>query len=228
MHDQLLLNPVWHALRGPQRDFAQRHDTLMRFPASVAPFVALRSADSVNPETLLDAVAPGETVDFVGVAPTLDTDWTCAEPEPIAQMHCEQRLIVNTRADIVELDASLVPQMLKLTGLVYPGYFRVRTHELGRYLGIFDHGELVAMAGERMRLGPWVEISAVCTHPEHLGRGYAQALVANLVNAILAGGARPFLHVSTQNARAISVYQRLRFERRGVINVWLAQRKLPG
>jgi predicted GNAT family acetyltransferase len=79
--------------------------------------------------------------------------------------------------------------------------------ELGRYFGIFDSGRLAAMAGERMGMPGFREISAVCTHPDFLGRGLARQLVAFLGNDIFAGGSTPFLHVSPQNERAKRLYE---------------------
>jgi predicted GNAT family acetyltransferase len=97
---------------------------------------------------------------------------------------------------------------------VYPHYFRARTIEMGRYLGIYSGDTLVAMAGERMGMDRHQEISAVCTHPDFTGRGYAQRLVAELNNAILDSGRLPFLHVSHVNTRAKSLYQRMGYTHR--------------
>ena len=40
------------------------------------------------------------------------------------------------------------------------------------------------MAGERMKPGNFVEMTAVCVHPDHRGRGYAQALLAAFRSAM--------------------------------------------
>ncbi len=169
-------------------------------------------------------VAPGEWVDFVAVAPALDASWQVAPKEVIAQQHCAAALPVADGSAIVPLGEVHAEQMLALTRLVYPGYFRPRTRELGNYIGIFAEGQLIAMAGERMQIGEWQEISAVCTHPDHLGRGHARRLIAILVNSILERGQRPFLHVSVQNERALALYRTLGFETRTEIELWLAQR----
>jgi len=97
--------------------------------------------------------------------------------------------------------------MLALTALVYPGYFRPRTRTLGRYYGVLDDGRLAAMAGERMAVSGCTELSAVCTHPDYLGRGLAHRLVAHVAHAIRQRGLQPYLHVSNRNARAIKVYE---------------------
>ena len=103
------------------------------------------------------------------------------------------------------------PQMLSLTKLTNPGPFYDRTIEFGNYHGIFEGDQLVAMAGQRMHLGNYIEVSAVCTHPDHLGHGYATALILHLVKLIRAQSAIPFLHVRTDNAGAIKLYKTLGF-----------------
>ena len=115
---------------------------------------------------------------------------------------------------IVELGANDSPEMLELTALTKPGPFGPRTHELGYYVGIRDAGKLVAMAGERMKVPGYTEVSAVCTHPDHLGKGYAAALMTEIMRSIRAHGEKPFLHVRSDNARAIAIYERLGFYKR--------------
>ena len=110
--------------------------------------------------------------------------------------------------------------MLALTELTQPGPFNPRTHDLGRYIGIRVDGRLAAMAGERMRPEGCTEISAVCTHPDYLGRGLARRLMAMLTNDLLARGVQPFLHVSHENTRAKTMYERLGFRTRTDIGFW--------
>lgn len=111
-------------------------------------------------------------------------------------------------AEIVTLGAADVPAMTALTALTKPGPFSARTHELGTFLGIRVGGELVAMAGERMKPGNFTEMTAICVHPAHRGRGYAQALLGAIARQIEARGEVPFLHVFSNNASAIALYQR--------------------
>ena len=67
------------------------------------------------------------------------------------------------------------------------------------------------MAGERLHLTDYTEISAVCTDPDHTGKGYAAFLVSFLADQMLKKGKKPFLHVKHDNQRAINMYQRLGF-----------------
>jgi predicted GNAT family acetyltransferase len=104
--------------------------------------------------------------------------------------------------------------MIELTALTKPGPFGKRTHELGTYLGIRRDGKLVAMAGERLKVPGHTEVSAVCTHPDHTGHGYARILMSEVMRRIRVRGERPFLHVREDNVRAIALYERLGFEAR--------------
>jgi predicted GNAT family acetyltransferase len=114
--------------------------------------------------------------------------------------------------------------VLALTALVYPHYFRSRTIELGRYFGIYQQGRLAAMAGERLGMDGHQEISAICTHPDFNGRGYARRLTAMLSNDNLVRGRTPFLHVSHDNVRAMRMYERIGYRRRRDIGFWSLRR----
>jgi Predicted acetyltransferase len=75
---------------------------------------------------------------------------------------------------------------------------------LGTFLGIRIDGRLVAMVGERMKPANCTEITAVCVHPDHRGRGYAQVLLAAISRQIVARGEIPFQHVFSHNESAIA------------------------
>jgi predicted GNAT family acetyltransferase len=116
--------------------------------------------------------------------------------------------------EFVRLTQADVPEMLALTELTKPGPFGTRTHEMGDYFGIRSAGALAAMAGERLRMPDYTEISAVCTRPDYLGKCYASALLEMLVERICSRAEVPFLHVRSTNVRAIQVYERLKFRKR--------------
>jgi predicted GNAT family acetyltransferase len=73
---------------------------------------------------------------------------------------------------------------------------------------------LVAMSGQRLQVPGYTEVSAVCTHPEHTGKGYAAALMLEVMRRIRDRGETPFLHVRGDNSRAIALYERLGFRAR--------------
>ncbi len=149
--------------------------------------------------------------------------WTLLARAPLLQMVWENGHALNdsrvsseaaSGQEIVELTAAHATEMIELTALTKPGPFDKRTHELGRYIGIFREGKLVAMAGERLKVPGYTEVSAVCTHPEHTGHGYARLLMNDVMQGIRQRGEIPFLHVREGNARAIELYERLGFRRR--------------
>lgn len=221
-------NPVWESLISRHAALARRAGNAARYPSDTAPFVAVGVADRSAAAQLASLVEVGEQVLFVGVTPPLDAGWTIEPEVLIAQMTCDARLPVTDGPPIVELLPDKVDDMLALTALVYPFYFRPRTVTMGRYFGIYDGGTLAAMAGERMRFDGHQEISAVCTHPDYTGRGHAQRLVATLTNDILDGGRVPFLHVAHQNVRAKALYERLGYTMRADIPLVAVRREAEG
>jgi predicted GNAT family acetyltransferase len=128
--------------------------------------------------------------------------------------------------DIVTLGAADVPAMMALTELTKPGPFSARTHELGTFLGIRIDGQLVAMAGERMKPGNYTEMTAVCVHPSHRGRGYGQMLLAAISRQITARGEIPFLHVFSNNDAAVALYRRQGMEIRRRLYVTVLQKQM--
>lgn len=128
---------------------------------------------------------------------------------------------------IVELTAADAPEMLALAQLTKPGPFGLRTRELGTYLGLRHDGHLAAMAGERLRVPGFTEISAVCTHPNYLGRGHAATLMTTLMERIKGRGEVPFLHVREDNTRAIALYERLGFTKRVRLHFAVVRKPLP-
>jgi predicted GNAT family acetyltransferase len=70
------------------------------------------------------------------------------------------------------------------------------------------------MAGERLKVPGFTEVSAVCTHPEHTGKGYARLLMTEVMRRLFDRGERPFQHVRESNRRAIEIYERLGFVKR--------------
>ncbi|MFC5490809.1 GNAT family N-acetyltransferase [Dokdonella soli] len=221
-------NPVWASLNSDHAVLARMAGSAGRYPADVAPFVAVGASDTQAEEQAASLVAAGESVCFVGLAPPLSAVWSVEQSVAIAQMTCRSRLEVVDGPAIIELSWIHLADMLALTALVYPHYFRPLTIEMGRYFGIYDGDTLAAMIGERMRFDGHQEISAVCTHPDYTGRGYAQRLVAMLTNDILDSGRLAFLHVSHENARAKSLYERIGYAFRTDIPLLAVKRLADG
>ncbi len=209
LHDSLE-NPFWAALTTTHAAHAQDVGALKRFAPEVAPFCAVGHA-AADIRTARGA-RPGEALNFLGVIPELPDGWSVLQRGAVLQMvYAGSGAGEATGPGARVLGEADLPAMLELTALVYPEYFRPRTAVLGKYIGLHEDGKLVAMAGQRMASTGYREISAVCTHPAHTGRGHARRLIAQLTRDILAEGRTPFLHVSASNERAWGLYQDLGF-----------------
>ena len=210
--ENLFSDPVWHALRTKHRRFAVTNGDACRYPADVAPFAAVGSAGTRAMRQLASLLAPAEAV------------WIFAEeylsaPElnRMETLKCLQMVLPDEvtppdsttgMAALSDLDA---PEMVALTDAAFPGFFRSRTYQMGSYYGLRVDGELVAMGGERLMLDGYSEISGVCTHPAHRGKGYAANLIWQLVRKHRRDGDVSWLHVAAANRRAIELYHRLGF-----------------
>ncbi len=216
----VLDNPVWSALSTTHSSFAEGDAFAKRYPFDVAPFAAIGDQSAESYHSLAQLLDPGETVALpLAAMPDLPAGWTNVRRIDSAQMVWKGSAPPPVNHDIDRLNILRVDEMLALVELTKPGPFLRRTPELGSYLGIYEAGQLVAMAGERLRPLGHTEISAVCTHPEYRGRGYASSLVSALIQKITKRDEIPFLHVRSENVGAIRVYEKLGFKTRRVINI---------
>jgi len=210
-----LRNVIWQALTTRQARFAESCHSARRFMREVTSLCAFPQPDDEGYAGLALLAGPGGTAAvFLDQPYEARPGWDYVVGAPLLQMICPNGHGSNQTkppAEIVELGDKDSPEMLELTTLTKPGPFGPRTHELGYYVGVHDNGKLVAMAGERLKVPGFTEVSAVCTHPDHLGRGYAAALMAEVMRGIRKRGETPFLHVRADNTRAIAIYERLGF-----------------
>jgi predicted GNAT family acetyltransferase len=164
---------------------------------------------------------------FLDAPPILPDGWSMLISGQMYQMVYEAAPPQKPSQVLRKLTEADVPDMLALTKLTEPGPFLPRTIELGSYFCIHDSGSLVAMAGERLHLTGFTEVSAVCTHPDFRGRGYGNALMSVVISGILNRGEIPFLHVKTENP-AVRLYQKLGFEIRAQLHLAVIQHSLTG
>jgi ribosomal protein S18 acetylase RimI-like enzyme len=224
MHDAALDNPIHAALASLHRGLRLGGDGVWRYPPDVAPFLAVAEPGPAWSDAAARAVPAGDTVYLLGVAPRIASGWSLKAYAPLAQLVCESPVAMIEGPEVIELGEPHRAEILALTARVYPHYFRPRTMELGRYFGIHVEGRLAAMIGERLGTETTREMSAICTDPDFLGRGYARRLTAMLTNQTLARGALPFLHVSHENARAKSLYEQMGYRLRRDIGFWSLRR----
>ena len=215
--DALLDNPIWNSL-------ATRHAHLAlgarvgqglarRYPADIGPLSAFQEPTPEAYADLAAMVPEGDVaVLFLEDQPCIPTGWQLLRGGTLVQMICptipEQRPLDAT---IVPMEAADIPEMVALAGLTEPGPFRQSTAKLGGFLGIRVDGRLAAMAGQRLSPTGFAEVSAVCTHPDFRGRGYAQALVAAVTRKIHVEGGVPFLTSFEANTGAVRIYQQVGF-----------------
>jgi GNAT superfamily N-acetyltransferase len=210
-------NPAWSALTTAQAGFAQGTDDAKRYLPGLLPFVGL--APEADPVKLGPYIGAGEFFYLIGDLPTLPTGWRLEHELPCAQLLAPENLhcMPQPTEPIVLLGEADKAEMFALIDSLQPGYYYPDTRQIGEYFGIRRDGRLVAMSGERMRMTGYSELSAICTHPDFTGRGYAQQLIAWLCRRRVAEGIGPFLHVSLANQRALRLYLHLGFRhRRGI------------
>ncbi len=213
--------PFLSSLRTLHAHLALESGAVVRYPGDVAPFLGVADTDADIDGDLDALVAEGESVYLLGAMPEVPRGWTIESFRPLAQMVCEVPIAMIDGPDIIELNTDRHrADVLELTALVYPHYFRPRTMAMGRYYGIYDGSRLAAMIGERLGTHAFREMSAICTHPDFTGRGLAQRLTASLTNDTLSTGRMPFLHVSHDNARAKALYEFMGFRLRRDIGFW--------
>jgi len=156
-------NPVWSCLTTRHKHLAYGGTLARRYPPAIAPIAAI---SDTSPECVAALEALVEIGDDVGIlgssVPVLRANWETLHGSRLTQMIRRSRaLLPEGDADTSTLGPSDVAEMLSLVDLTKPGPFRPRTIELGAYLGIRESGRLVAMAGERMWVGKFREVSAV-------------------------------------------------------------------
>ena len=211
MADHPLDRPVWAALTTRQSGLALGNSRAVRIDPDYGLFIA--AADQ-SPASLaaLAAILPAEGA----VAMVEAHDWPpipgarAEPPAAVCQMVAgELKSVAPAGFEIVDLVESDAAEMFDLARLTQPGPFYGRTHRLGDFVGVKTDGRLVAMAGERLRLPGFTEVSGVCTHPDHRGHGYAAALMSVVAGRIEDRGETPFLHVFAHNTGAIRIYEAL-------------------
>jgi len=214
----VLDNVIWQALTTRHARFAEGSGGARRFVREVSPLTAFEETNSEGYTALAGLVGVGGMAAlFLGTAYEAQAGWELVAGGPMLQMVCENGGAEPARSDspeTVRLGVTDSPEMMELAALTKPGPFGSRTHELGAYVGIRSQGKLVAMTGERLKVPGYTEVSAVCTHPDHTGKGYARVLMTEIMRGIRDRGEIPFLHVRRDNTRAIGVYEQLGFRTR--------------
>jgi ribosomal protein S18 acetylase RimI-like enzyme len=224
-------NVIWQALTTRQIHCAEICGEARWFLRDITLLSAFREPSDKGYDSLAQLAGPGGTAAlFLDEPYRPRPGWELLAGPPLLQMIFERGSLPTLPAAgdsaIIELGKTDSPERVELATLTKPGPFGMRTHELGTYLGIrrrvggrvservSEKEKLVAMAGERLKVPGHAEVSAVCTHPDHTGQGYAGILMTEVMRRIIARGETPFLHTREDNLRAIELYQRLGFKTR--------------
>ncbi len=221
--------PIWSALTSGWAKLAEGSDAAWRIDRAVGLFGAARDE---SPESLaaLAALVPerGELW-LVERKPMRLPDGIRLAKEGLAVQMVLDRLVPghSNPPDLIPLGDSDGAEMFALATLTEPGPYVRHSHRLGGFVGVKVDGKLVAMAGERMRMPGFAEISAVCTDPAWRGKGLAGHLTRHVANAILARGETPFLHCYASNAGTVALYEAMGFRVRTEIRAPILVRDAP-
>jgi ribosomal protein S18 acetylase RimI-like enzyme len=222
----MLSNPVFHALLTGDSSRSEGTASAKFFDPDISPFVGFDSANKKGFDELYHLMPPGRKI-LYACREKMDTPkgW-----ELIIHIEGLQFLFTGminatlSTDDCLPLDPTHVTEMIALAKLTKPGPFDKRTIEFGHYYGIFDNGRLAAMTGQRLHPGDYSEVSAVCTHPDFSGKGYARQLLLHQVQLILSQRKKPFLHVRADNSRAIDLYEKNGFTVNGPMQFYFLKR----
>ena len=225
--DNELDNPVYYALITGDAAMSSGNDHVKYFDEEVSPFAGFSKDYENGFSDLYNLLPPQRKILYACRKPI-------EEPNEWEVMHAIAGLqfvfdpscpIAPHSMEPVPLQTEHAEEMVELARLTKPGPFNMGTIRFGGYHGIFENNRLVAMTGQRLHLSRYTEISAVCTHPNYLGRGYAANLMLHQLSLIRSQGKIPFLHVRDDNARAIALYERLGFQCSGPMQFYFMRKR---
>ena len=219
-------NPIWTALNSDVVPYVFRRGNAVFIDRKMGFFAGLSSYEVEQLDQLYAVMDPGMRVILFTLGfLELDAKWKVRNDNALLQMVFESPSIhLPLDSNIRALGAADVPNMLALTQLAKPGPFLENTIDFGGYFGYFLEGRLVSMAGTRLAAGPYTEVSAVCTHPDFVGRGLAKLVLPQVVNYIQQRHQIPYLQLYPDNLPAYGLYQRLGFVERANSRVYALEK----
>lgn len=207
---------IWTALTTRQAHLSEGDESARRFRSDIGPFAAAMDLSDAAVASLATIIPADGDISLLEPSPPaapsgIDIAFTAPGVQMITRAFARG---ASKSLPVEALGDSDAAEMLALALLTRPGPFRARTHTLGRFIGIRDNGQLIAMAGERLQTDEFIEISGVCTHPDYRSRGYGATLLTTVGQRILDEGKTPFLHAYASNTGAIALYRSLGFTHR--------------
>ena len=227
--EHILDNMIWNAITTGNNDIAIINGDVGCYLPDIAPFAGMREFNDANLKKLYEFIPANRSVAISSLHKMdhAESKWKLLQPMDVTQMIYDFPVDTFTTKNsslIVQLSDEHIPQMIELTALTRPGPFLQQTIRFKNYFGIFIGGRLAAMTGQRMHPEPYMEVSAVCTHPDFRGRGYAKALMLHVMKIIIDNSFIPFLHVLSNNNNAIELYKTIGFQTRKQIYVDVIRR----
>jgi predicted GNAT family acetyltransferase len=219
--------PAWNALNTAHAALAEGDARALRYPASIIPFAAAADDSAESLAALEDLLSGDEIMALVEAGPiTVPEALTVMVQGQLVQMTGERAYprIADSRIEPLTPDDAV--DMLALATLTKPGPFTLGAQSLGQFWGVKVDGRLVAMAGQRMRMPGFAELSGLCTHPDFQGRGLGALLFRYVAGEISARDETAFLHAYASNTSAIALYERLGFQRRAEMNLRIVRRSV--
>ena len=219
VEENKLDNPVWYSLSENHQKFAIDYGKTKFYHPDYGPFGGFTALENTT-IAIKEYSALIDNFFIVGEKPEIADSLKIAKELVCLQMVVNEKIQLPIDVEIVKLTEDHNEILCDLVNLVQPGYFKNKTIMLGDYYGIFKDNQLVAITGERMKMNSFTELSAIITHPDHTGKGYAKQLITHVVNAIFDQGKIPFLHVAENNSSAIALYEKLGFTTRRKMSFW--------
>ncbi len=208
-------NVFWQCLSGPHRDWTVGSERARRYRKGYSQIAAFADPGNADLNALAAITQVGESFYVQGWSgPLQGKEWSIAFEAPMVAMAWTGAVKPSpSHRTLVRLTAEHWPEVKALVELTRPGPFGPHTLSMGEFVGLFDdQGQLMAMAGERTRAGLWHEVSGICTHPEHQGKGLGRTLTHEVVRRQLDRGEHPYLHALADNHTAVGMYRKLGFE----------------
>lgn len=221
----LLDRPVWNSLRTAHAELAQGTPLARRYPPSIVPFAAHADNSEESLAALESLLTGDQSMALVEAEPvTVPPGMEVVLEGTLVQMIADRSFERITDPRIQPLTEADAEEMLALANLTKPGPFTLGAQKLGTFWGVKIDGRLVVMAGQRMRVPGFAELSGLCTHPDFQGRGLGTLLFRFVAGEIAAREETPFLHAFQSNTSAISLYKTLGFKLRAEMNLCVVKR----
>jgi predicted GNAT family acetyltransferase len=224
LDENKLDNPVWNSLSETHQQFAIDYKGTKFYNPEYCPFGGFTELETTS-EATNQYSALAQNFFVVGEKPEIADSLNIAKELVCLQMVLLEKIELTIETEIVKLTKNHNEELCNLVNLVQPGYFKNKTPVLGDYFGIFKDNQLIAITGERMKMNDFTEVSAIITHPDHTGKGYAKQLIVHVVNRIFDQNKTPYLHVVENNIGAIKLYEKLGFLTRRKISFWNISKK---